>query len=313
MESRKKSLAEPIHLGVIANQRSYWATHFYSTLQCLESHKNLMHSPRTLPSFPDWSLSHMRGQFPINFFDSIEHYIKNWGVQYFLANFFNQKVGGHIVLELVSRLEKLYNTNLSRDLNKFSCHVSGQDSEVSAALRGQFSKIFPDQLNGVRPDVRTLINYSDLCLILTDERCGINVGIFGEVEGIYGNKFRNERYWDKKQDFCVFGIGVVDGSNGSVHFQELVFDGISKVILLFERSNYVVKDFHLTLNNIKQLFLYGPTAQLNPVDEEFDFFIDMLKRSWSDPITILMRELSSFIDIEDLVGRNDNEIEIITS
>ena len=313
MQSRKKNLIEPLSLGIITNQRSYWATHFYSILQCLESHKTLQHSPRNLATFPNWSLGSLRGELPINFFASIEQYISNWGAQYFLANFLNQKVGGHIVIELITRLEKLYDARFSKNLNQFSCHVSGQDSEASFALNGLFSEIFPRQLNGITPNAGALIAYSDLCLILTDERLSTTVGIFGEVEGIYGNKFRTETYWGKKQDFCVFGIGVVDGRNGMVYFQEFEFNGIPKVVLLFERSNYVIKDFQLALENIKQLFLSGPSIRINPVDDEFDFFVNLLKRFWSKPMTDLMREISLYINNEDLVGRNEVGIEIITS
>ena len=108
MRSNKKSILTPISPLIIPDVKSYWATHFYSILKCMDSHKNLMHSPRRFPEFPVWTLSLMRGNLPIGFFDQIEGYIRNWGAQYFLASLFNQKIGEHIIVELIERLEGLY-------------------------------------------------------------------------------------------------------------------------------------------------------------------------------------------------------------
>ena len=193
MESSKKSIITPVSLGVIPSNRSYWATHFYSILQCLDQHKNLEFSPRRLDSYPNYSLAILRGCLPSNFFNQIERYIENWGVQYFLANFFNQKLGGNVVEELISRIEKAYDVTFNKSLNYFSFHVSGNDSNLSSKLREQFSEVFPIYLNGEFATVETLIGQSDLCLILSNLQ-NVKVGLFGEVEGIYGNKLRTESY-----------------------------------------------------------------------------------------------------------------------
>jgi hypothetical protein len=119
MESSKKSFITPVPMDMIPNVRSYWATHFFSVLQCLDQHKNLEFSPRRLEIFPKYTLATLRGCLPVNFFNQIESYMRNWGVQYFLANFFNQKLGGNIVEELVARIERAYNVKFSREFEFF--------------------------------------------------------------------------------------------------------------------------------------------------------------------------------------------------
>ncbi|WP_045441757.1 hypothetical protein [Citrobacter sp. S-77] len=196
MRSGKKSIVTPVDPIIIPDQKSYWATHFYSILKCLDNHKNLMHSPRRFKEFPLWSLSLLRGNLPPNFFDQIETYIRNWGVQYFFASLFNQKIGGHIIVELIERLEDLYGVCFNKELDKFSFYVSGNDSQLSHKLSNLFTDVFPyKEMKGSLSD---LIGYSDLCLVLENSLNGSAVGIFGEVEGTYGNKLRTESYWGKK-------------------------------------------------------------------------------------------------------------------
>ncbi|MBD2782753.1 hypothetical protein [Xenorhabdus szentirmaii] len=311
MRSGKRSILTPVSPLVIPDYKSYWATHFYSVLKCMDSHKNLMYSPRRFKEFPMWSLSLLRGNLPPNFFDQIESYIRNWGMQYFLASFFNQKLGGHIIIELIERLEELYGVCFNRDLDSFSFFVSGNDSSLSYKLSNRFTDIFPyKELKGSLGD---LIGYSDLCLVIENSLNGNSVGIFGEVEGYHGNKFQSENYWGKKQEFCVFGIGVVDGNQKLVYFEESYHKGIPRVHLIFEKSHFIINDFLEVLNCLKLLFLYGPTAKLQHYDEEFSFFLTEIKKMWSFPMEEVFRFLEKYIDGGDLVGFNDGEIEIITS
>lgn len=241
MRSGKKSILSPIRPILIPDYKSYWATHFYSIFKCMDNHKNLMHSPRRFREFPLWSLSLLRGNLPPNFFDQIESYIRNWGVQYFFASLFNQKVGGHIIYELIERLEELYGVCFNRDLDQFSFFVSGNDSHLSYKLSSRFNEVFPfKEMNG---SLSNLIGYSDLCLVLENTLTGSSVGIFGEVEGTYGNKMRNENYWGKKQEFCVFSVGVVDGNQKLVYFKESNYKGIPRVHLMFEKSHFLSATF----------------------------------------------------------------------
>ncbi|MBX9637959.1 hypothetical protein [Nitrosomonas sp.] len=311
MESLKKNIITPVPLGLIPSQRSYWATHFFSILQCLDQHKNLEFSPRRLDLYPTYSLAVLRGCLPSNFFGQIERYIENWGVQYFLANFFNQKLGGNVVEELISRIERAYGVSFNNSLEHFSFHVSGNDSSLSSKLSEEFSEVFPSNLNDQYPAVDTLIAQSDLCLILSNSQ-DIKVGLFGEIEGLYGNKLRTESYWGKKQNFCIFGIGVVDGIRKVVYFEEGVFNGIYRVNLFFERTNFVVSDFKNALGAFRTLFLEGPGASFYSRDEEFDFFINKIKLKWNSNVYELMNELKLYISSEDVVGLNGGVLEIVT-
>lgn len=310
MRSGKRSILTPVSPLVIPDYKSYWATHFYSVLKCMDSHKNLMHSPRRFREFPMWSLSLIRGNLPTNFFDQVESYIRNWGAQYFFTSFFNQKLGGHIVIELIERLEDLYGVCFNRHLDLFTFYVSGNDSSLSYKLSNKFTDIFPNK--DLKANVNNLIAYSDLCLVVENSFDGSSVGIFGEVEGVHGNKFRTENYWVKKQEFCVFGIGSVEGDNKLVYFEESHHKGIPRVHLLFERSHFVVRDFWEVLNCLKILFLYGPTTKYRCPDDEFGFFLNELKKMWSSPIEQVFVFLERYIDGGDLVGFNDGAIEIIT-
>lgn len=310
MRSGKRSILTPVSPLIIPDNKSYWATHFYSVLKCMDSHKNLMHSPRRFLDFPIWSMSLFRGNLPPNFFDQIESYIKNWGVQYFLTSFFNQKLGGHIVVELIERLEDLYGVCFNQDLDLFTFYVSGNDSALSSKLSDQFSEVFP--YKEMKGNMRDLISYSDLCLVIENSFNGSSVGIFGEVEGAHGNKLRTESFWGKKQEFCVFGIGVVDGDNKLMYFEESHHNEIPRVHLIFERSHFIISDFREVLNCFKILFLYGPTVQYRCSDDEFGFFLNELRKLWASPIEEVFIFLERFIDGGDLVGFNDGALEIIT-
>lgn len=311
MRSGKRSILTPVDSIIIPEVKSYWATHFYSLLKCIDSHKNLQFSPRKLEIFPIWTLSHLRGNLPLNFFEKIDSFIQNWGVQYFFASFFNQKIGGHIIIELIERLEDLYNVCFNKNLDTFSFYVSGNDSILSYKLSERFSEIFPFQ--ELKEDTYNLISHSDLCLILENSFTQNSVAIFGEVEGLHGNKLRHKKYWDKKSNFCVFGIGVVDGNQKQVYFEENYHKNIPRVILFFERSHFIISDFYKVLKAFHYMFLNGPLHKYPKVDEEFDFFYNYLINNWNTPIEEIFIYLEQFLDGGELVGYNDGTIQIIPS
>ncbi|CFR09975.1 Uncharacterised protein [Yersinia frederiksenii] len=312
MKSIKKSLTTPIAPNIINNYRSYWATHFYSLLKCIDQHKQLQYSPQGFATFPIWSLSTFRGNLPPNFFDKIEDYIKNWGIQYFLTSFFNQKMGSNVVDAIIERLEQLYNVKFSKQLDYYSFYVSGIDSSLSNKLKERFSEVFPNQLNGENPSLTQLINYSDLCLVLENSQTGNKVGIFGEVEGIKGNKLRSELYWGRKQNFCIFGIGAIDGQDKKIYIEENHYNNIPRVQILIEKSNPIISDFMTVINYMKWLFLYGPSSNLTVIDEELGYFINKIKINWATPMPQLFRDLENYIDKGDLLGFNDTGIELLT-
>ncbi|WP_409422741.1 hypothetical protein ABHF91_07000 [Pseudaeromonas sp. ZJS20] len=310
MRSKKRSIIEPLSPIIIPEHKSYWATHFYSILKCMDCHKNLKWSPRRFQEFPIWSLSLLRGNLPINFFEYIESYIKNWGFQYFITCLFNQKVGSHIIIELIERLEDLYGVCFNKDLDLFSFHVSGIDSSLSDDLNNRFADVFPFTARDMNS--HDLIYYSDLCLILDSSIQHSPVGIFGEVEGIYGSHFRSARYWSKKDELCVFGIGVVDGKQKLIYFEESNFNGIPRVHLMFERSHFILDDYLKVLSCLNWLFMNGPHRKYPSVSDEFDFFVQQISNKWSNPIQDVFSFLERFISGSELVGFNDGKLNIIT-
>ncbi len=283
----------------------------YSALKCIHLHKNIANSPRGLKGFPQWSMSLLRGNLPYGFFEFMESYLLNWGAQYFLASFFNQKLGGHLIVELLERLEGSYGVCFNKNLDSFAFYVSGRDTALSYRLSDRFTEIFP--FTAPTQGVQQLIDFSDLCLILENSLNGGRVALFGEVEGNYGNKLRQENYWGRKQEFCVFGIGFVEGGQKQIWLEDVQRNGINRVLLMIEKSHFIVTDFSQTIRSLKWLFTYGPNFRDFAGDDEFKWFANQMAQQWSDPIEAVFCFLEGFIEGGALVGFNDNDIQIITS
>ena len=59
---------------------------------------------------------------------------------------------------------------------------------------------------------------------------------------------------------------------------------------------------------MKILFLEGPRGcRITSGDEEFDYFVNMLKKYWNKPLVELLDEIARFIDGFDLIGRIHNK------
>ncbi|BBB29385.1 hypothetical protein [Neptunomonas japonica] len=312
MKWTDSELIKPLSLGIIENEKSYWANHFYAVIECLNSHKGPKYSPRRIEGFPIWSLNELRGCLPPNFFENIQDYLKNWGFQYFLVSFLNQKASNNIVKEIITRLGNLYGVTFVSGLSEYSFHISGNDSALSFDLNDRFSEVFPMKVGLNKPNIQTLISNSDICLVLHNPIANAKVGIFGEIEGVYGNRLRNQSFWDSKQDYCVFNIGVINGKGKGCYIENFHLNGINRVHVYFEKNHFVVSDFGKTLEWFKQLLIYGPHLKITSGIDELDFFLDMLKRYWFKPASELLAELTSYIDGEDLVGKSDKAISIIT-
>lgn len=312
MKYAKSELIKPINLGIIENEKLYWANHFYSAIQCLQYHKNLQYSPRRLDNYPLSSLSDMRGNFPINFFENIQKYLENWGFQYFLVNFLNQKSTHNIVGTIITQISEMYNVSFSTSFSEYTFYISGNDSSLSSELQNNFTDVFPSEVKNIKVNTQKLINESDICLIINKPNSYEKIALFGEIEGVYGNKLRNKSYWDKKQDFCVFSFGVTKGKNKQCYFENIHIDGINRVCLFFEEDNYVVRDFRLTLEYIKHLFFSASSFKLKTNNDEFDFFLYLIKEYWNQPIEQLLYQILKFMDSSDLVGEIQSSLPIIT-
>jgi len=241
----ESDLLKPISLGIIEDNKSYWANHFYSILKCFHYHKTLCYSPMQLKSYPLGTMNEMRGFFPLNFFAEMESYLYNWGFQYFLVTFLNQKASSNIVENLIVRLSDMYGVNFSLSLKEFSFYISGHDSSLSENLQDYFTDVFPAELRGLKANTNKLIEQSDLCLILKNPETNQKIGIFGEVEGLHGNKLRRKSYWENKQDFCVFSFGVVKGVGKQCYVENVNVNGIDRVCFHFE-MNMILPIFQTT-------------------------------------------------------------------
>ncbi len=262
------------------------------------------------------TLNSMRGTLPLNFFNSLEQYLKNWGFQYFLVNFLNyDKSASFIVNELIQRLSIEYDVTFSENLTDYKFYISGSDSKLTIDLKDRFTTIFPLELNNQKANIQSMIDRSDICLILFNPNTNEKVGIFGEVEGLKGNKLKRESYWNAKPDFSIFSFGVIDGQNKQIYFQDLRVNNINKIQCFFETSNPIIKDFWHTLSYIKLLFNEGIYEyNLYTKDEEFDFFLNLIVKNWSNDVEILLNNILQYIDGKELIGKLINEqLPIITN
>jgi len=284
-------LIKNIPLPTMANFKSYWATHFYSIIQTMKYQNNLEYQ---LNHFI--SLGSMRGSLPLNFFNSIEQYIKNFGFQYFLVSFLNQNKQSLIVEDLLDGISNIYDIELE-DFSHFEFLISGRDSDLTINLFNTFTEYFtPDK----KVSLKEAINRSDICLILTNQETEKKVAIFGEVEGLKGFKVRRKSYWDHK-NISTFGIGVVEEAfyKKGIYIQELN----DKVIITFGIESDIIKDFWHTLSYIKSIFLYGNYSYNSYTrNEDFDFCLKRIIDYWTEPIESLLWELLRYIDGKDLIG-----------
>lgn len=291
---------------IITDSKAYWANHFSSVLECMHFHKQLQFSPSTLPAYPTWSLSDLRGNMPENFFLVLNGYIRNWGFQYFIAQYLNQKCGSNVVKKLMDQLQVHYPRYFPEDLNRVWFYVSGSDSIMSNYLDGNYDEIYPETINGITAEMDKLKRNSDLCMVVSTLLEDKRVGVFGEVEGNNGYKLETRSFWSGKPLHCVFGFGVIAGESKS-HFVE-VYKGFDapKVNVFFESSHHVIRDFLGGISCIENLLRTGPRANplINNKDDELDFFVSHLMSNWNTPIIEILSFLRKFIDYRDYVGRN---------
>lgn len=307
------AIIQPIHQAIISNQKSYWASHFYAVLQCLNSHTGLQYSPISLPIFPAWTLASLRGDQVSNFFEVIEPSMRNWGFQYFLVKFLNLRMAGYYVDQIIKKLGQLYNIEFSNEYCQYEFHMSGADSLLHHGLSSKFIEVFPPELNGNLPDRHSLIAQSDICLTLTHPSSGQKIGIFGEVEGNYGNKLKNQKFWKGKQDFCIINIGIVTSAQKRIYIEPVIVNGVQRINLIIGAKNYVYSDFLKTLAHYRYLFQFGRNYTSYQVDEEFGYFFDLLKKNVHTSVVELLELLRSHSNDRDILEKFPTSIPIITS
>lgn len=300
----RSQLVSPVQFAPFSGIRSYWATHFLAVLQCLRYHKAL--------TFPgnlfdrkyqgNWSLSDLRGVAPAHFFSQIDQQMQNFGFQYCLATLLNSSEARPLALDLIGKIEEIWNVRFSTALSQYNFRISGNDSELSADLGSHFSHIFPPKNGDNIPRPADVIANSDLCLVLQNSETGQKVGIFGEVEGLHGSRIWANGFWARKSDYCIFGIGIISGQGRCVYLNVEERGCGPKILVTFEGNQFIVTDFRTVLWHMCYMMHNGPNAPLpSPVSEELGFFLDLVRKNWRTPLTELVYQISAYIHTNDVL------------
>jgi len=312
-------LAQPLTLGLITNQRSYWSTHFYSVLECLRYHNTLQWPGRKLSDLGkvNWSLEDLRSVAPPNFFQLIDAYMRNWGMQYFFATFLNRYEAQPIVQAMINKLAELWNCPFGT--TEYSFYISGRDSDLGRQVSLRFDEIFPNKVLLDEPNQQKVIDFSDLCMILKskehfDEQGNQKrLGLFGEVEGNNGEDIFKAKYWSGKSNYCVFAFGVVAEPGSSAYISAKLVGQVNRALVTFQTGHSVVKDFRTILWWMAHLFMYGRLAALPPnIDEEIGFFLNFIKSRFDKDIVELISELGEFVHLDDVIQSHPGPSTIIT-
>lgn len=291
------------------NSLSYWSMHFIAVLECLANHKTLRYPACKLYEYPIFSLANMKGYYPNSFFDNMASFIQNWGMQYFIVHFLNHKISLELVDKIKENLDGLFNILNYKDYDDFEFYVSGIDSELGKNISERYDEIYPKHFNLTVENKSFLERNSDFCLVLKSTQEGKNIGIFGELEGNYGEKLFQDSFWEGKSDFCVIGIGAVNGKNKGYYLENYLYRGqYPKLNILFEKSNHIIHDFYRVVNEFGYIFYQGVNYKNFHPDSSFRFLIDMIIQNWNAPVRNILDKLYLYkTDSDELIGELENK------
>lgn len=310
----KMHLLNEYNMPIYDNSLSYWAMHFISVLECLMYHKNL-EFPAIRIEQSISSLALMKGNYPNSFFDKLSNYIKNWGMQYFMVHFLNHKMSLNIVDNIKNKLDYFFNIPNYQDYDDFEFYISGHDTELSKNLDNRYDEIYPNNFDFNFIDKDNLIANSDICLILKNNEEDRNIAIFGEIEGNHGDKLFNDSFWFGKSNYCVLGIGAVEGhQKGKFYIEAFLFLGkYPKINLLFEKNNYVIRDFWAVISEFQSIFNYAAKYRNHHISN-FSYIVnEVIVKNWNEPILDVLNILYELKDNRsNLLGEIDKgEIKLI--
>lgn len=291
----KIHLINEYNMPIYDNSLSYWSMHFISVLECLAYHNNLQFRPIIIPETQTiGSLALMKGNYPNSFFDILANYIRNWGMQYFMVHYLNHKISLDLVDRIKEQLDDLFNILNYKDYDDFEFYISGHDSELTKDISKYYDEIYPKNFQLDFLSKKNLINNSDICLVLKDTQNNKNIAIFGEIEGNNGDKLFTNDFWNRKSDFCVLGIGAVDGhQKGKFYIQRYLHHGIyPKLNIIFEKNSYVVRDFFHVINEFRDIFNYS-TEYINHSDNSNLRYIvnEIIIKNWNESILYILDQL----------------------
>lgn len=311
LEEKEKQVEQ---LTLIPDQSfEYWSAHFAGILQCLHNHINLSYSPQFLPNYPLWSIADLRGEFKAHFFNELEKYISNWGMQYFLVNFLHSPLTANISSALMRGIIENFNPQFRQDLLYQSYQISGKDSALMSVPLLSNINTFP---NCVDMNHKYHIwENSDIAYILNNhpnQITGDAVAIFGEIEGNKGIRLLTDKFWEKKHRNCIFGIGVVSSktiasqlgmSNKLYLSQNLYTPSIilryiqtsvgMKVVILFEQEHPIVKDFNDATQFLRSLLQDGKSTHIyEQFSEPFRQAAHIMRNGLRTPVVQLLDQFA---------------------
>lgn len=313
----KREFIYSYNMPIFDNSLSYWSMHFIAVLECLAYHKTLQYPARKLYHYPIFSLANMKGSYQNGFFDQMARAIQNWGMQYFIIQYLNHKIGLDIVDKIKENLDGLFNIVNYKNYDDFEFYVSGLDSELSKDISKRYDEIYPKTFDLDFRSKNLLENNSDFCLVLKNTEEDKNIGIFGEIEGNYGEKLFKDSFWEEKSELCVLGIGTIQGNKKGIYYLEPYWykSKHPKLNIIFERENYIVNDFYRVINEFQVIFNYGPQYKNFLKHEPFGFLVDMIIERWNLPVEDILNQLYEYKKPSDeLIGEmEDKPLNLIPS
>ena len=305
----------------------YWSAHFAALLQCMHNHICMSYSPQTLPNYPVWSIAEVRGEFKAHFFNELERYLTNWGMQYFLVNFLNSPISANITSALWQGIMDIFNPPFRQDLIYSHFQISGKDSALMASPLLYDIKTFPDFID--LEHKYHICQNSDIAFILNNDANVITkdaVAVFGEIEGNKGILLLGDKFWRRKHLNCIFGIGVVSSKTiatqlGMTHkqylSQYLYTPSIlkcyvrtektgDKVVILFQQDHPIVKDFHDAMQFLRSLLQDGKSTHIyEQFSEPFRQAAFILRTGLRTPVLQLLDQFA-LCSGQQLIGAGPN-------
>lgn len=299
---------------IITDTASYWAAFYCSVLKTIRYQINLQHR---------WgesrSLQEYKGELrESRFFNNMKSTILNHAFEYVMVDFLRTTSGIAYFRELCQKILGDYEI-FDFKISLMNIFKVGTDSEIFNA-RQNYDKVRLMMLlpNGIKamPESRialpnTMIgNYqlndtlrhSDLFVIISNGE--ETIGFVGEVEGNHGEELYRRSYFDKnkmKDQHCVFGISVSDKRKyAGISLKENITlnrsEAVGRWILNFGKSNFFIKDYHTTIENLQNLIEghFGYMASIE--DQGHVKILEMIKNHWKKDISELIISLEAFVE-----------------
>lgn len=293
------TLVKIVKPHIVSYDFEYWSMHVAAALEVLHDHPGLAVTPQGLlgDGWESWSLADYRGSAAIHALASMRGHIQNWGTQYLLADALNK--GKFSLREaLLEALEDITEVEWISEPDSFECYVSGKDSRSGRAfLKSCKARIVGDRRRRVSSSIDE-IGYADLCM-LVEPVDGDLLAVFGEVEGNHGKYLLSRRYWNKKSDYALFGIGINTNRSAEATLEVVDTDSGRKIVLILGTEDNVIADFHLIVNILQKLMESGPQGRWwHRFEAGIREVVQYIVSHWRESVYWILEDLRSTVDTE---------------